>query len=282
MNLPASATGGGAVFAGVFRRACYCVTQQQFIMRKQTLVRFIAAIALACSVHAQPGHMSGPNFNGSTAKLFGQNTAFSATVEVQITTPQGQTMSMPGKLAFDSGKSRYEISIGDAKGTQMQPGMAEHLKAMNMDTTITITRPDKQTSSVVYPGLSAYIESPLQDPDAAKADSSFKMDSTELGKETIDGHPCVKNKVVVTNDAGKTHESTVWNATDLKNFPVKIEMVEQAHTMTMLFKDIKTSKPDAALFDPPADDKKYDNLSALMQAEMMKRMGTVTMPPGHP
>ena len=251
-------------------------------MKKQTLVLFIAAVTLACSVHAQPGHMSGPSFSGSMAKLFGQNTAFSSTVDVQITTPQGQTMSMPGNLAFDSGNSRFEISLSDAKGTQMQPGTAEHMKAMGMDTTIMITRPDKQTSYLVYPGLSAYVESPIQDPDAAKPNSAFKMDSTELGKETIDGHPCVKSKVVVTDDAGKTHESTVWNATDLKNFPVKIESTEQAHTMTMLFKNIKTSKPEAALFEPPTDDKKYDNLSALMQAEMMKKMGTVTMPPGHP
>jgi len=38
------------------------------------------------------------------------------------------------------------------------------------------------------------------------------------------GRPsCVKNKVIVTDDKGDKHESTVWNATDLKNFPVKIE-----------------------------------------------------------
>ena len=158
--------------------------------------------------------------------------------------------------------------------------MAEHMKAMGMDRTVMISRPDTKTSYMVYPGLSAYAASPLQDPDATKPASSFKVETTELGKETVDGYDCVKNKVVVTDDQGKAHEFTTWNATDLNKFPVKIEMNEQGHELTMVFKNVKTSKPDAALFEPPADFKKYDSPQALMQQEMMKRMGT--MPPGRP
>jgi hypothetical protein len=252
-------------------------------MKKQTLALIVSAITLVCSVYGQPGRVNSPKFSGSMAKLFGENTSFSAAVEIQVAASQGP-MTMPGKLAFDSGNSRFEINLSDAKGTQMQPGTAEHMKAMGMDKTVMITRADKKASYMVYPGLSAYAEMPLQDPDAGKPDSAFKMESTELGKETIDGHPCVKNKVVVTDDQDKTHESTVWNATDLKNFPVKIETSEGGHAMTMLFTDIKTSKPDAALFDPPSDYKKYDSAQSMMREEMMKRMGGMGMPmqPGHP
>ena len=67
------------------------------------------------------------------------------------------------------------------------------------------------------------------------------METTELGKDTVDGHPCVKNKVIVTDNEGSKHESTVWNATDLKNFPVKIETDRTGRqTMTMLFKNVST------------------------------------------
>jgi len=119
-------------------------------------------------------------------------------------------------------------------------------------------------------------------PDASKPDSAFKMESTELGRETVDGHVCVKNKAVITDDQGKAHEYTVWNAIDLKKFPVKMEITEQGRTTTIFYKNVKTSKPDAALFDPPADYKKYDNQQSLMQ-EVMQRMGRgMQMPPGHP
>jgi hypothetical protein len=109
------------------------------------------------------------------------------------------------------------------------------------------------------------------------------MESTELGKESVDGHACVKNKVTVTDKAGKAHESTVWNATDLKNFPVKITTSEAGAATTMLFKAVKLEKPDPAQFEPPAGFKKYDSLMALMQQEMMSRMGGARgMPPGQP
>ena len=41
----------------------------------------------------------------------------------------------------------------------------------------------------------------------------------------------------------------------------------------MTFKDIKLAKPDSAEFDPPKEFKRYDNMQALMQEEMMKRLG---------
>jgi hypothetical protein len=107
------------------------------------------------------------------------------------------------------------------------------------------------------------------------------METTELAKETVDGHACVKNKVVVTDEKGEKHESTTWNATDLKDFPIKIETTEQGTPMTMSFKNVKLAKPQASQFEPPAGFKKYDNFMTMMQEEMSKRMGGgAGMPPG--
>lgn len=252
-------------------------------MKKQRLLLIASAIALTCAVRAQPGHTSGPRFTGSMAKLFGENQAFSADMEAQVGAGGDQTMTMPGKLAFDGGKSRFDMDMGAAKGGQMSPHMAEQMKAMGMDKLTSISRPDKKIVYLIYTGLSAYAETPLQDPEATKPASAFKMDKTELGKDTVDGHTCVKNKVVVTDDQGNKHESTVWNATDLKDFPIKIETTEQGgQTMTTLFTNVKLAKPDAAVFDPPSDFKKYDSPQALMQQEMTKRMGGMNLPPGHP
>jgi len=147
------------------------------------------------------------------------------------------------------------------------------MKGMGMDRMVMISRPDKKVTYTVYPGLQAYVEMPLRDSDAAEAQSDFKVETAELGKETVDGHPCVKNRAVVTDKEGRKHESLVWNATDLKNFPIRIEQTEQDTTMTMLFKEIELSEPDVSLFDPPTDFKHYESMPALMQQEMMKRMG---------
>jgi hypothetical protein len=164
----------------------------------------------------------------------------------------------------------------------MSPAYTEHIKAMGMDRTVVISRPDLKISYIVYPGLSAYAETALSDPDGSKPESAFKIETAELGHEAVEGHPCVKNKVVVTDDQGQKQEFTVWNASDLKKFPVKIETTEQGRATTIVFKNIKTSKPEAAQFSPQSDYKKYDNQRALIQQEMMKRMGIKAMPTQRP
>jgi hypothetical protein len=229
------------------------------------------------SLPAQPGHPggapNGPNLGGTLSKLFGDNQAFSAALDMQVTAKSGKPMIMPGKIFYDAGKQRFEVNLVDMKGGNMPPDAAAQMKSMGMDQIVTIARPDKKTAYLVYPGLSSYAEIQLSKSDSAPAGSDYKVDVTEIGKETVDGHPCVKNKYVVTDNEGVKHESTVWNATDLKKFPVKIQTTERGDEVTMSFKNVALDKPSAKLFDAPADFKKYDDVQQMMQTEMMKRMG---------
>jgi len=87
------------------------------------------------------------------------------------------------------------------------------MKQMGMDKTVRILRPDKKVEYLIYPGLQAYVEEAIKNADAARPESDYTVETTELGKETVDGHACVKNKVTVTDKEGKKHECTVWNAT---------------------------------------------------------------------
>jgi hypothetical protein len=228
------------------------------------------------------GPPPGPRLDGGMAKLFGDNSAFSANLEMRMAGGAGgEEMTMTGKIAYLEGKSRFEMDMAGMKSSRMTAKNAAQMKQMGMDKMVTISRADKGSSYTVYPGLQAYVENAIQDPEAAKPASDFKIDITELAKETVNGHDCVKNKVAVTGSAGKTYESTVWNASDLKKFPVKIVTHEGANQVTLLFKDVQLGPPDAAQFDPPADFKKYDSMMAMMQQEMMKRMGGGRgMPPG--
>src|SRR5258707_5478039 len=126
------------------------------------------------------------------------------------------------------------------------------MKSMGMDVMVMISRPDKKTAYIIYPGMKAYAEMPMTDPEAAAKPDQFKMETTELSKETVDGHACTKNKQVVTDEKGTKSEFTAWNASDLKKFPVKIEMTEKGQAVSLAFKDVKFDKVDAAQFYPPS------------------------------
>jgi hypothetical protein len=238
-------------------------------------------VLMAISAVGQPGRFGGlggsppgPGLSGSTAKLFGDNSTFSASLEMQTSNGgAADTMSMPGKIFFDQGKSRFEMNLAELKGGKMSPQAATQMKSIGMDQMIMISRPDKKLGYQIYPGLQAYIENALPDREVASATGDFKIEVTELGKETVDGHPCIKNKTIVTDKEGTPHESLVWNATDLKKFPIKIEHAEDSTKVTMLFRDVSLTKPAATLFEPPADAAKYDSMQAMMQQVMMKRFG---------
>lgn len=247
---------------------------------KKSLAFLTLALAtlLLFPAHAQynggnHGGGGNPNLTGAMIKLFGNNQIFSANLEFQISDASTPTpMSLPGKIKFDSGKCRFDMNMSDMKGGAMPPGAAAQFKAMGMDQVTAISRPDSKSAYLIYPGMQAYVINPAPE-NASTNLADYKMDVTELGKETVAGHDCTKNKVVVTEKDGSQHQSTVWNATDLNKFPVKIESNEDNRKMVMIFTQVSFAKPDANSFEAPTSFTKYDSMQSMMQAVIMKRMG---------
>ena len=250
---------------------------------KKTCCLILSIVLGIVGAHAQFGRSGGmgpggpppgPGLSGSTAKLFGDNSTFSASLEMQTGGPgDPEAMSLPGRIFFDQGKSRFEMDLSQSKGGKMSPEVATQLKSIGMDKMVVISRPEKKVGYQIYPGMQGYVENPLPESESTAASTDFKLEVTELGKETVDGHPCIKNKTVVTDKEGTKHESLVWNATDLKQFPIKIERTEDNLKITMLFHDVSLSKPGAELFEPPTGVTKYDSMQSMMQQVMMKRLG---------
>lgn len=241
---------------------------------------FTLALMPAWAQLGSRGGAQGPNLGGAMDKLFGANQSFSAMMEFQTTRGEGTTLTMPGKMNFDSGRSRFEMNMSEVQGSQMPAGAANQLKSLGMDTVISISRPDLKTGYLIYPGLNSYTEIATHNAATNSSPDDYKAAVTELGKETVDGHDCVKNKVTVTDKDGNAHEYMVWDATDLKNFPIKVTTTEAGSSVTMMFKDISLTKPAANLFDPPSGYTKYADAQTMMQTEMMKRMGGgMGMPP---
>jgi len=268
---------------------------------KKSLLLLGAALTLVSQspVQAQMGSPSGSAADSALTRIFGTKLNFSATMELQILqiVKPGTTndLASTAKMFFADGNSRTEMDLTKMTGSKMPPHAMDQMKAMGMDQMVSITRNDTKNVYMIYPGLQSYAK--LTAPDASQSTNDYQIETTELGKETLDGHACVKNKYVVTNT--KTTESIsmiAWLASDLKNYPIKLEINSadstRGHKMptvtVMHFVDINTAKPDASLFEPPVGYHAYLNVQAMMQTEMMKKMGGGAngtmpgMPPGHP
>jgi hypothetical protein len=240
----------------------------------------LAGGLLTTTALAQRGPMGGtpPGLDPIMAKLFGSIKGFSAKAEMTVNGPQGE-MTMTVAYEMLGGKIRMEMDMASMMGAKMPPEMGAQLKMMGLDRMVNIMLPEKQQLVIIYPGAQAYTEMPLPKAGpAADPAKESKVDYVEVGKETIDGHPCVKSKMTVNAGDGKTREGFVWTATDLKGFPLQIQFVDPQMPMTMRFKDVQMKEPDAAHFIPPADFTKYNSPQELMQANVQKMMGAGGMP----
>jgi hypothetical protein len=230
----------------------------------------------------QPGMGGGqtPHFDSAMNKLFGDNKTFSALMEMQSSTGGGDSVSMTGAYSFDNGKTRLEMNFADVKSSMVTPDAIKQMKTMGMDKTVVVSRPDLKLTYIIYPGLNSYAEVPTEDVSGSVNPEDYKIENAADGKETVDGHDCVKNKATVTGKDGNKRESTVWNATDLKNFPVKIVTGDASRPVTMLYKSVSLTKPAASLFEAPGGFTKYNDVQTMMQTEMMKKMSGGAKPPG--
>ena len=237
-------------------------------------IRLKVALALpllfCLGTQAQMPGAAGPSgMDLAMLKLFGDITNFTAKAQVKILDEsQQEVISMPMDFAMRDSNVRMDMDLTQAKGNSMPPGAADTLKQMGMAQLSSITRRDKNLTYVAYPGPKMLLSMPL--PKEASTQDAAKLEKTEQGKEDLDGHPCVKNKVVFNDDSGKNVEAFTWNATDLKDFPLQIQAKEKDNTSIIRFSDVKLTKPDAKQFEPPTGYTQYTNQMELMQAMMTK------------
>lgn len=234
----------------------------------------LLGVVLATAVLAGPGFAQGL-FGRSVvpseqlAKLFGKSTAFSADAALTVTEPSGKTMQgMQMSFAMLDGKVRTEIDTAKMGGNLPPEAMA-HMQQMGLGHTVNIVLPEKKVMYLIFPGMKAYLETPLGQTTAGVTNKAPTIEKTELGKETVDGHVCTKVKITGTEENGRTFEWLRWQAADLKDFPIKIEMTSEKGTViTMQYSNINQSKPDAALFAPPSDYTRYGSMQELMMGVM--------------
>ncbi len=232
-----------------------------------------AMVLMGFGALAQMPGAGGPaGMSAAVSKLFGDIKAFTAKAEVQVLdSAQKEVVSMPMDFALLDKSIRVEMDMTKMKNAQMPPGVADSLKQMGMARVISIISPTKNVAFVIYPDQQAVWNMPLTNAGTVEAKAP-KLDKTALGKETLDGHPCVKNKVVITDEKGEKVDATTWNATDLKDFPIQIQTKESDNTSIVKFKQVQFVPPDAAQFEPPSGFTQYNSQQELMQSVLKKVM----------
>jgi hypothetical protein len=194
------------------------------------------------------------SINAAFVKLFGAASSFTAKVETQVFDPyQRETVRAPMEFTALEGKVRLDINVAQMQSKDLPESTVAGLKQAGMDRVISVFRPDKKATYIIYPGVQSYLIIPLAKGEAEAVGMNLKLAQTALGKETIDGHPCVKNKATVSNDKGPVLDAVTWNATDLKDFPIQIQMKQKGNTILMRFSQISFVKPDASQFELPSN-----------------------------
>jgi hypothetical protein len=239
---------------------------------KITLAWAVVHLMTASAATAQTEMGGGPpGWNAAMTRLFGDVKAFSARADMRALDKSGkESVSMTMGFALLDEKVRLDIDMSQMKNAQMPPGAIEQLKQMRMDRMVVIVFPPKKSMYIIYPGLQAYVEMPVP-AEEALGDKNVKIDKTWLSNETIEGHPCAKNKVFLTDDKGQKAEAIVWNAADLS---------EKEMTVVMRYKDIKLAKPEPRQFDAPAGYSKHTDMMQLMQLAAQKMAGSASAPAG--
>ena len=227
---------------------------------------YFTIVLLTFRVYSQvPGAGSAGGINAALTKLFGKVTAFSAQMDLRVVDKaHAEVMSTSMEFAISDKKIRVAVDMSQMHNKEMPPGMGTALRQMGMAQVISIIRPDKKSIYILYPDQKAFLTMPLPE------ERAIKIQRTELGKETLDEHPCIKTKAVLTDDKGDQIEAVTWNASDLKDFPIQIESTEKEQTSIMHFKQIRFEKPEADQFEAPADYQQFKDPQELLTSVMKK------------
>ena len=238
------------------------------------LILLFAVLLCGVPAFAQLGAPGGTPNNGMD-QLFSATPVYTATMLTSMNGPNGP-MTVTAKTYYDHGNSRTEMNMTNVQGASLPPNAIKQATALGLDNIVTIATVAHTNVFTMYPNLRSYFSVPVDNSGGTSTNDGIAS-TTPLGNDNVAGHPCVKNKVIV-NAGGQPHIFTVWNATDLKNFPVQISISEDNMAATITYENISFTSVPASFFRPPSSYKGYDSIEALMQAAIMSRMGSVPPP----
>lgn len=252
-----------------------------------TRARLLFMLVLTC-VNPAFAQLDGPGSTGVSAslvRLFGTNNAFTAQVEVQLLGKDNkERISTPATITLLENKIRLEVDMAQMRNKE-QPDALARVKPLGLDSVVSIIRPAQRTNFITFPKLRAFVKLEMPTSEAEAFLARAKIERNNVGKEKMEGHQCIKQQVVITDDAGHKSEATVWTATDMRNFPVCVATRENEGTVMMRFRQIQFTRANTNLFEPPAGYIECADMQVLMAGpvvKFMKENGTAVKPASKP
>jgi len=149
--------------------------------------------------------------------------------------------TLNGGIGRDTNRKIYR------SGKLMRFDFADHYRISDLDT---------KTSWLIYPTkCSKY---PMLDPGVFPFSRKFhvQQSSTSEGKETVDGHTCkIEDVVLITEEpTPTTFKMKLHRAEDLSGFPLKIDVENPMNRakFTITYSNVSLEPPEARLFERPA------------------------------
>jgi hypothetical protein len=237
------------------------------------LVLALGALLFAFSAPAQLAGASG-GVDSAMIKLFGDSPTFTATATVQVLGSDGKEwLRMPSTFNALNGKFRLDVDKGQIKSAKLPADAVALDKRLGTDKVSSVTRTDTHVIYIIYPNAQSYVNMPIMGQDAIPANQ--KLTRSALGHEKINGHACVKNHCLVKNAKGATLlDAITWNASDLHDFPLRVETKENGNTTIMQFQQVAFANPDAKLFEAPGGYQRFNDPNTLLEAVLKKSQAT--------
>ena len=146
-------------------------------------------------------------------------------------------VSMKGHVNYTPTRERREMVMGSG-GDKM----------------IMITRHDKKVAWTLMPSEKMYMEASIAQAKSKEDLSSYKIEQTVIGPETVNGVSTTKSKIIMTGPKGEKMGGFMWTTKD--NIVVKMDAIaidkKQKHRYKTELTNLKVGKQDPKLFEVPA------------------------------
>ena len=169
-----------------------------------------------------------------------------------LTTP---AIAMDAADVEYSADSSMETADGVMKGQiYVAPGMERRESVMDGAKSVMIIRHDKKVVWMLMPDDEAYMEMKLGENGGRKDDlSSYKIDQTTVGPETVNGIEATKSKIVMTGPKGEKLGGFWWATKE--GIVVKMDAIAVDKQSKERFKteltNLKIGKQKRSLFEVP-------------------------------
>ena len=210
-----------------------------------------------------------PTFlSGPMAVLFTNTAGFSARLVVENEAFRNPARPLTGQLLGRSPWLLFAPDPGEVPDKHAPAGGYSYL-----------WNPAEQRGFVLSEALQGYA------PVAQKLQATnVTIRLTQAAAQKIGGHACATEEATVQLSDGSQTVFQVWQATDLKGFPVRISATSNAAPLAVSLSKIRLEPPTADLFAPPEGFTRYDSPEMMadelvMRQHNLKRKGREELEP---